>query len=375
METELSIVQRTRAAVRDFVHGQLAGGAFTPMTDSWMQGFSPEFSRALGARGWLGMTWPRRWGGKDASALERFAVAEELLAHGAPVAAHWMAERQTGPLLLRFGSDRQKELLLPGIARGEIYVSIGLSEPSSGSDLASVSTRGVRTKAGWRLSGQKVWTSHAHRTHYLVALVRTDPEAGRHEALSQFIVRLDAPGVVVRPIPTMNGDAEFCEVFLDDVEVGDDALVGRPGAGWEQVTAELGHERGGPERYMSVFPLLAACLDAATADDEMSGVLGRHLGGLWALRALSHSMASRQGAEDLSLDVAISKDRGTVFEQAVVDDLYELISDREDLASLSSHSRHAVLSSPSFTLRGGTNQILRSLIARWLTAGTMSEVR
>ena len=141
-----------RAEVRAFLTEELAGYPASKRAHSWV-GFDAEFSRKLGARGWLGMTWPAPWG-RDASALERYVVIEELLAAGAPVAAHWIAERQSGQLLLRFGTAEQRERILPGIVAGESYFCIGMSEPDSGSDLASIRSKAVRTDGGWIVNGQ-----------------------------------------------------------------------------------------------------------------------------------------------------------------------------------------------------------------------------
>ncbi|MBI3965341.1 MAG: acyl-CoA dehydrogenase family protein, partial [Chloroflexi bacterium] len=191
--------ERLRSEVRAFIAEELASGSFTPECDSWLSGFSPEFSRKLGQRGWIGMTWPKTYGGHERTALERFVVTEELLAVGAPVAAHWIGDRQSGPLLLRFGTEEQRQRFLPQIVKGECYFGIGMSEPDSGSDLASIRTSARREGDVWLLTGRKVWTSHAHRANFLIVLARTAPATEeRHAGMSQFLVPLDAPGVTVR---------------------------------------------------------------------------------------------------------------------------------------------------------------------------------
>lgn len=313
------------------------------------------------------MTWPRRYGGQDASGLARFVVIEELLAAGAPVAAHWMAERQTGPLLLRHGTEAQRRELLPAIARGELYVSIGLSEPDSGSDLASVRTRAKPKGEGWVVNGQKVWTSHAHRTHYLVALVRTGE--GRHAGLSQMLIPLDAPGVTLRPIRTMAGEADFCEVFLDEVHVPAEDVIGTVGEGWKQVTSELANERAGPERFLSVHPLLAAWIDGSSPEAATERRLGATIARLWSLRCASVNIASVLDAfpaADLMAEAAMVKDRGTLLEQDIVEQAARETAAGTWIPTESQHEmlQHAVRSAPSFTLRGGTNEILRTIIAR-----------
>src|SRR5881392_4063357 len=142
-----------REEVRDFLRAELGDRAPVRRAHSW-GGFDREFSRKVGARGWIGMTWPKTYGGHERSFLERYVVMEEMLAAGAPVSAHWIADRQSGPLLLRFGTEEQRQTLLPRIARGECFFCIGMSEPGSGSDLASVRTRGHKVDGGWRVSGQ-----------------------------------------------------------------------------------------------------------------------------------------------------------------------------------------------------------------------------
>jgi alkylation response protein AidB-like acyl-CoA dehydrogenase len=247
-----------RRDVRSFLAEELAAGSFDPGCDSWLSGHDPAFSGRLAERGWVGMTVPPEYGGHGRGYLERYGVLEELLAAGAPVAAHWIADRQTGPLLLRFGTEEQRHRFLPGIARGEIYFAIGMSEPDSGSDLASIRTSATPVQGGWSLRGTKVWTSHAHRSHYMITLVRTRRRGERkHEGLSQFLVNLHAPGVSVRPIELLSGEAHFNEVVFDDAFVPADMLIGTEGAGWAQVNCELAYERSGPERFLSTFPLLA----------------------------------------------------------------------------------------------------------------------
>ena len=228
---------------------------------SWM-GFSAEFSRKMAQRGWVGLTLPREYGGASLDAFSRFVLIEELLAAGAPVSAHWIADRQSGPLILKYGTEAQRRFYLPKICAAQAFFCIGMSEPNSGSDLASVGTRATRTDKGWRLSGRKIWTTNASHCHYMIALVRTSgtPDE-RQRGLSQFIVDLSLPGITVRPIRDLAGDAHFSEVFFDDVALDDDALIGQEDSGWEQVTAELAFERSGPERLYSSIVLLDCWID------------------------------------------------------------------------------------------------------------------
>ena len=228
--------------------------------DSWSI-CDPELSRALAAKGWLGMTWPTEYGGGGRSYLERYVVIEELLAAGAPVGAHWVADRQSGPLLLRFGTEEQRQHFLPKIVKGECFFAIGMSEPNSGSDLASIKTRAEKVDGGWLINGSKIWTSWAHVCHQMITLCRTAPPSdNRHAGMSQLIVNLDNKGITVRPIVTLAGEAHFNEIFFDDVFVPDNRLVGQVNEGWSQVVAELAFERSGPERFLSSYQLLEAAI-------------------------------------------------------------------------------------------------------------------
>ena len=238
-----------REDVRAFLRESLRGWAPARRAQSW-DGFDPEFSRQLGAQGWIGMTWPKRYGGAGRNAFERYVVLEELLVAGAPVSSHWIADRQSGPLLLRFGSERQRETILPRIARGELCFCIGLSEPDAGSDVASIRCRARREGGGWRLTGTKLWTTNAHRADFMIGLLRTGGEpADRQIGLSQFLIDMATPGITVRPLPDLTGGNHFNEVVFADVFLLEDALIGRENEGWNQAMAELAFERSGPERF------------------------------------------------------------------------------------------------------------------------------
>lgn len=357
-----------RSAVRAFLDGQRAMGAFAPRCDAWQRGYDPAFSRALGERGWVGMTLPARYGGAGASALERFVVAEELLAAGAPVGYHWMAERQIAPAILALGTEAQRERFLPAIARGELCFGLGMSEPNSGSDLASVRTRARPVDGGWSLTGQKIWTTGAHVAEYLLVLRRTSEEEDRHGGLSQLIVDTKAPGVDVRPIATMDDEEHFCEVFLDEVLVPGDCLLGAPGDGWGQVTTELAYERGGPERYLTTFPLLEAYVRSLPAGARVASPLGALAAELVALRCLGAGVARAIDDEQRFVaDAALHKDAGTEFERRVVDVLRTLGADALG-SEVSALLDDAQLVTPVFTLRGGTTEILRGIVGRELMA-------
>jgi acyl-CoA dehydrogenase len=361
-----------RARVRAFLAEERAADAWRPRADVWLSGWDERFSRELGRRGWLGMTIPAEYGGAGASALDRYVVTEELLAAGAPVAAHWVADRQIGPSLLRFGTEAQRQRFLPGIVAGEVYFGIGMSEPDAGSDLAAVRTKAEKVDGGWELTGTKVWTSGAHHAHAFFALARSSPrdESNRHAGLSQFLVELNSPGVQIRPIPLLTGAHHFNEVVFDRVFVPDDMVFGEIGAGWRQVTSELAFERSGPERFLSTYPLLAALVGELAGTTGHERELGSLVSRLWALRrmslAVAGSLASGQAPE---LAAAVVKDLGTRYEGEIIDAARLLVSIPPDPGAESGYARllaDAVLHAPGFTLRGGTNEVLRGIVARGL---------
>lgn len=360
-----------RAQVRAFVATELAARTAAERAESW-NGFDAGFSQRLGARGWIGMTLPTRYGGPARTMLERYLVTEELLAAGAPVAAHWIADRQSAALILRYGSEEQKLAILPRIARGECFFCIGMSEPDSGSDLASVRTRAVPTDGGYVVNGTKLWTSNAHRAHYMILLCRTSSdEQSRHAGLSQFLVDLRTPGIDIRPVTTLSGDHHFNEVVLNDVFLPQSALLGKAGDGWSQVTSELALERSGPERFLSSFPLLVELVRTlgAQASDEAAAAVGRLAAHLAALRRLSLSIAGmlNSGAEP-SVQAALVKDLGALHEQEIpeIARLLLAIEPSRDNAGLIGALATTILSAPSFSLRGGTREILRGIVAREL---------
>lgn len=356
-----------RTEVRDFLAEQLAAGAFEPAVDSWMSGFSREFARELGRRGWLGMTWPVEYGGQGRTEMERFVVMEELLAAGAPTSAYWAGDRQIGPALLRNGTEEQKRRFLPGLISGEVLFCLGLSEPDSGSDLASVRTAAAKQDDGsWRIRGTKLWTSGAHHKDFMLTLCRSLPGSSRQEGLSQFIIDLHAPGVTIRPVYLSDGSHHFNEVILNDVHVSAENLLGMENGAWAQVTAELADERSGPERYMSTMALIRAFVES---DDQTIGrteTVGSLASQLWAMRALSQRVVSAvQAGETPSLLAATAKDVGTEFEQASVEIVRGALRRQPARGTpLRRLLDTAVAHSPGFTLRGGSTQVLRSIIAK-----------
>ena len=368
-------LERLREDVRRFLRAELAAGAYTREPSGWDR-YDAAFTKKIAAQGWIGMTWPRQYGGHERSTLERYVVTEELLAAGAPVRAHWLADRQFGPLLLAAGSEDQKRTYLPRIAAGECFVCVGMSEPDSGSDLASIRTKATRADNGWRISGRKVWTSYAHKAHVMNLFARTSPfdEKDRHSGVTQFIVDLDWPGITISPIMNLAGDHDFNEVLFENVFVPDDRVIGTVGHGWKQVSGELAHERAGSERWLNAYGVLVHLIDSAGAQPDRGSAekIGRLVTHLWTLHRMSFSLAGllNQGITP-AVEAALVKDLGNQFDQDIPEAARQVLQEEDrarlpDEDSFNAMLDRALLYAPSYPIRGGTREILRGIIARGL---------
>jgi alkylation response protein AidB-like acyl-CoA dehydrogenase len=372
---EMDRAEELRGEVRAFLAEEMAGVAPVLKARSW-DGFDPDFSRKLGERGWLGMTWPKAYGGADASAIERYVVVEELLAAGAPVSAHWIGERQSGPLLLNVGTEAQREAILPRVAAGDCVFCIGMSEPDSGSDLAATRTKAepVDGGAAYRINGTKLWTTNAHRADFMILFCRTSGSVENRQAgTSQLLIDLkNTDGITIRPIRDLAGQEHFNEVVFDNAVVPSTALIGEEGNGWNQVMSELAFERSGPERFLSSFELVVQLTRALAKSDNPNAkaVLGRMVAHIAVLRRLSRGVAALlEEGEDPALQASIIKDLGAMLEQDIPHLARELIAHEphsEATSDLLAVLQHLVMVSPSFSLRGGTREILRGIIARGL---------
>ena len=359
-----------RHEVREFLSDALKDIPKETRAETWY-GADENFSRKVGQKGWIGLNWPKEYGGAGRSSMERYVILEEMLTAGAPVGAHWISDRQSGPLIIRYGSEKHQKELLPGILKGESYFCIGMSEPDSGSDLAALRTKAEKKGNIYLVNGTKLWTSGAHRCQYMIALFKTSQEEDRHGGFSQFIVDLSLPGITIRPIIDLAGRHHFNEVIFEDVEVPEDMLIGTEGNGWNQVTAELALERSGPERYLSSYILLQELVNEFSNKNDDEGVIeiGRQMSHLTTLRQMSVSVAGMldQG-ENPALEASVVKDLGAVFEQELPNIAHRLMGLEPDSNGTDFQRYLAILTqiSPSFSLRGGTREILRGIIARGL---------
>jgi 3-oxocholest-4-en-26-oyl-CoA dehydrogenase alpha subunit len=367
--TELTKAERElQREIREFLDVRLPPGSYEPSLG--MPGISdPAFSRDLGARGFLGMAISKKYGGGGRTAVERLIVVEALLARGAPVGYHWFADRQTGPSIERYGSEAQKQWYLPAIARGELSFAIGMSEPDAGSDLASLRGKAQDVDGGWVINGTKIWTSGAAEATHILGLFRTSEN--RHAGLTQFVIDCNTPGVAISPIPFIDGSRDFCEVAFRDVFIGDNHRLGPVGDGWKQNTGELVLERGGVDRWMSMFPILEGWAPTATTLGESAlADLGLLTARLWGLRRMSLALARLVDAgQSPTGEAAMVKEMATRFEQDCVEMVCRHRGNAPDLISedqWESLLARAILVSPSWSIRGGTSEILRTIIAKGL---------
>ena len=367
--------EELRLEVRAFLADEIASGGFDPAASVLRGGFDRAFSRRVGARGWIGMTWPKRYGGGERSFLERYVVTEEFRVANAPTGAHFTADRQSGPVLLKYAPEHIKNDVLPRITRGECCFCIGMSEPNSGSDLFAASTRATPTAGGYLVSGTKLWTSNAHNADYMIGLFRTSPPTAenRRHGLTQFLVDLSRPGITINPVRNMAGRHEFNEVVFDDLFIPDDHVLGEVDGAWKQATSELAYERSGPERFLETFYVLPELVRVLGGDPDTRGAegIGRLVAQLHALRRMSVSVAGMlEAGKEPVLEGSIVKDLGTVWEQ-------ELPARARDLAAFVDAApgnratfdellEFATVIAPKLTIQGGTTEVLRGIIARGL---------
>ncbi|MFC2039228.1 acyl-CoA dehydrogenase family protein [Chloroflexota bacterium] len=370
-----------RGEVRNFLEAELAKGSFEVHSDAWLCGFSPEFSRKIGGKGWIGLCWPKEYYGKGKSHIHRLVLTEELLRYGAPAAAHWFGDRQMGPSIIRHGSAEQKEYFLPRIARGEAYFGIGMSEPDAGSDLASVKTYAVEGGDDYVIEGQKVWTSKAHYVEYLYLVVRTDHDAPKHKGISEFIVDMRLPGIEVRPLRDMTGAHHYCEVFFDNVRLPKTSLIGKKNQGWYQITSQLDYERSGIERLMTNYPVYQDLIEYVkkakphhppteekVVRDRLADLEVRYEVG----RLLTYRVAwvLDQGRSP-TYEAAMAKTFCTAFEQYLARVATQILGAYGQLRQGSKwvppefreSATESYLFSPGYSLQGGTSEILKSIVA------------
>jgi acyl-CoA dehydrogenase len=364
-----------RTEVRAFLAQEISAGTFDPHHPGYSESYDRDFSRRVGAKGWIGMTWPKEYGGHERSQLERYVVTEEFRVANAPTNFHFVADRQSGPILLKFAPEHIKKDILPRICRGELCFAIGMSEPGSGSDLFAAKTRATKVDGGWRINGSKIWTTSAHIANYMLALFRTSPptKENRRHGLTQFLVNMKTQGITVNPIYQMTGKPGFNEVVFVDTFLPDDHVIGEIDGAWKQATSELAYERSGPERFLDTFYVLPELIRTLGPEPDLRGAegLGQLVAQLHTLRRMSVSVAGMlQAGKEPVVEGSIVKDLGTAWEQKLPARVRELAAllkpELLNHTALEDQLAYATTIAPKLTIQGGTTEILRGIIARGL---------
>jgi acyl-CoA dehydrogenase len=364
-----------RLEVREFLREEIAQGSFSPLSTRRESSWSPEFSAKVAARGWIGLTFPKEYGGHGRSHLERYVMIEEMLAHRAPISFHWVADRQSGPVILRYGHEEVRREIIPKIVAGKVSFAIGLSEPNSGSDVFAASVKATPAQrgnvGGYHLNGTKIWTSNAHRATHMIGLFRTSPptKENRRFGLTQFVVDMKTPGISTRPIINLAGRHEFNEVLFQDAFIPEINMIGEKDMSYATASAELAYERAGPDRFLETLSTLTELVRCAGPEpgERVAEGLGREIAHLKSLRRMSLSIAGMlQGGKTPNVESAVVKDLGTNWEQALPGRLRHLLPPAEGDDSYAAVMRFNTLIAPKLTIQGGTREVLRGIIARGL---------
>ena len=364
-----------RTEVRAFLAQEISAGTFDPHHPGYSESYDRDFSRRVGAKGWIGITWPKQYGGHERSQLERYVVTEEFRVANAPANFHFVADRQSGPILLKYAPEHIKKDILPRICRGELCFAIGMSEPGSGSDLFAAKTKATKVDGGWRINGSKIWTTSAHIANYMLALFRTSPptKENRRHGLTQFLVNMKTQGITVNPIYQMTGKPGFNEVVFVDTFLSDDHVIGEIDGAWKQATSELAYERSGPERFLDTFYVLPELIRTLGPEPDLRGTegLGQLVAQLHTLRRMSVSVAGMlQAGKEPVVEGSIVKNLGTAWEQKLPARVRELAAllkpELLNHTALEDQLAYATTIAPKLTIQGGTTEILRGIIARGL---------
>ena len=369
-----------RHDVRSFLEQELSEGRWKPQCDAWIQGFDPDFTKRVAAHGWIGLTWPKQYGGQERSFVDRLIVTDEMLRYGAPAALHWFADRQIGGGILRYGNEEQRQQYLPMIIRGEMYVGLGMSEPEAGSDLASLITKAEEQDDCFLVNGQKTWTSGGSFINYIDLFARTDFQAAKHKGITEFLVPMNLPGISRVPMVDITGTEAWNDVFFDNVRVPKKCLLGERNKGFYHVVEELAYERGGMERLMGNYPLYDA-LRRFTSTRKKEGrplieeprvrtlmselEVEFEVGRLLMYRAASVMDEGRPP----TVEASTSKVFGTNFEQRLANTAMEILGPYGGLTSGSPHgvvdglAVHSYLASKGYSLQAGSTEVLKGIIA------------
>ena len=368
--------EQFRSEVQAFVQEEIKKDNFKIKSNNYLEGSSPDFSRRLAAKGWLGITWPKEYGGAGRTYVERAIFMEELLKYQLPLMYHLLAERQIGPGLLHFGSEELKNEFLPRIINAEISFAVGLSEPDAGSDVAAVATEAVEDGDYFIINGQKTWTSDAHNADFIWVLTLTDPAAPKYKNLSEIIVDVNTPGVTVRPIVNMAGSSHFNEVFFDNVKIHKRFLVGEKNKGFYQMLSQVDYERAGLERLMQNYPVFNNLRNFVKKNQFLSSnpLITDRMASLEIEfeigRLLCYKVAwTIDQGKIPNPESSISKTFCTNFEQKLGDAATQIIGEfgmvmpGDSDAFMDGDTAESYLVNPSYTIQGGASEILKGIIA------------
>jgi alkylation response protein AidB-like acyl-CoA dehydrogenase len=367
--------KKFRQEVRDFLENEIEKGYWEPACDAWIQNFDPGFTKRVAQRGWIGLTWPKEYGGQGLRYVDRLILTEEILRYGAPAACHWFADRQIGGSIVTYGSDEQKRELLPKIIRGEAYIGLGMSEPGAGCDLASLQTRAIEEGDNYIINGQKTWTSGGSFVNYFYLLARTDPGAPKHRGISEFIIPADLPGINRTPIIDITGTEAWNDVFFDEVRVPKKCLLGEKNRGFLQTLQQLDYERSGMERLMGNYPLFEALVQFVKENKlSQEPVIRNKLAQLQIEFEVGRLLIYRVAfvmdeGRAPNWEAAMSKAYSTAFEQRLANVATEILGPYgqllgdSKLAPIRGLAVHSYLSSKGYSLQAGTSEILKNILA------------
>lgn len=330
------------------------------------------WEREMGTGGWVGLSWPQAFGGREATLMQELVFAEEYALAEAPTRAGTFGQGMLGPTLMHFGTDAQRERFLPGILAGTEFWCQGFSEPNAGSDLAGITTKAHPDGDQWVLNGQKVWTSQAQFSDWIFVLARTgDSSEAKHRGISFFLVPLDQPGIEIRPLVDMIGSEHFCEVFFDNAVTASDMIVGQPGDGWKIAMATLGFERGTAfmgqlRRYATEFDrVLALARTSGLSDDPIVRQkladlkIGLELMRFGAYRTITSVLRhGRPGPE-----ASIGKLQWSQWHQDLTEFSMDLLGAQGLCWTRELHEmQHSFLFSRSHTIYAGSSQVQRNIV-------------
>ena len=371
---------RFREEVRDFLEGEIEQGLWKPSCDAWIQGYNPEFTKRVAQKRWMGLTWPKEYGGQERSFVDRFILTEEMLRYGAPAACHWFADRQIGGSILKYGSEEQKQEFLPKIIRGEMYVGLGMSETEAGSDLASLRTMAVEDGNDYIINGQKTWTSGAWFMNHIYLLARTDTTVPKHRGISEFIIPIDTPGISRIPMIDVTGTEAWNDIFFDNVRVPKKYMIGEKNRGFYHVMEQLAYERSGFERLMGNYALFEALLKFVNETKHNGKALSQDT-------VIRHKLAQLQVEFEVgrllmykvalvmdegqapTVEAAMSKAYATAFEQRLANTAMEILGPYGLLwagskyAPFGGMAAHSYLGSKGYSLQAGTTEIMKNIVA------------